>query len=150
MPFLTETISPPQVSVPSPSVMSSETKLFSSTASAKAPSCIHGEILTLGQMAAKVMFDGRGAQGHIQCLCHMQCTGLAVRTDTAVVVDAVGHVGVLLHLGHDDAWQMVCSVPDGIKKQSPLCTGTAFRTSVRVLFLMRSANSSLEISRVKP
>ena len=61
-------------------------------------------------MAAKVMFDGRGAQGHIQCLCHMQCTGLSVRTDTAVVVDAVGHIGILLHLGNDDA------LADGVQR----------------------------------
>ena len=52
--------------------------------------------------------------------------------------------------GKTEMWYVLDCVPDGIKKQSPLCTGTAFRTSVRVLFLMRSANSSLEISCVKP
>ena len=71
---------------------------------------IHGEILTLGKMLTEIMLDGRGAQGHIQRLCHMQGTGLAVRTDTAVVVDAVGHIGILLHLGNDDA------LADGVQR----------------------------------
>ena len=68
-----------------------------------AVSGIHREILTLGQMSAKIMLYRRGAQGHIQRLFHMQGSGLAVGTDAAVVVNAVGHVGVLLYLGHHDA-----------------------------------------------
>ena len=54
-------------------------------------------------MAAEVMLLRRGAAGHVQRLFNVQGAGLAVRTDAPVVVDAVGHVGVLLHLGHDDA-----------------------------------------------
>ena len=71
---------------------------------------IHGEILTLGKMLTEIMLDGRGAQGHIQCLFHMQGAGLAVRTHTPVIIDAVGHVGALLHLGHDDA------LADGVQR----------------------------------
>ena len=33
----------------------------------------------------------------------MQGAGLAVRTHAAIVVNTIGYVGVLLHLGHDDA-----------------------------------------------
>ena len=54
-------------------------------------------------MSAKIMLYRRGAQGHIQRLFHMQGSGLAVGADAAVVVNAVGHVGVLLYLGHHDA-----------------------------------------------
>ena len=55
-----------------------------------------------------------------------------------------------------EAWVLSCHpdgpsyLPDGIKKQSPFFTGTAFSTSVRVLFRMRSSSSSRLISWSKP
>ena len=101
-------------------------------------------------MVAEVMLDRRGAQGHVQRLLHVQGAWLAVRPHTAVIVHTVGHVGVLLYLGNDNALANGVQRAAGIKKQSPLCTGTAFNTSVRVLFLMRSSNSALEISWSKP
>ena len=61
-------------------------------------------------MPAEVMLHRRGAQGDVQRLFHMQGAGLAVRADAAIVVDAVGHVGVLLHLGDDDA------LADGVQR----------------------------------
>ena len=64
---------------------------------------IHGEILTLGQMAAKVMLDGQSAQGHVQGLLHVQGAGLAVRPHAAVIVHTVGHVGVLLDFRNHNA-----------------------------------------------
>ncbi|MBM6901412.1 hypothetical protein H6B10_17460, partial [Gemmiger formicilis] len=39
--------------------------------------------------------------------------------------------------GETMPWQMACSVPEGMKNTSPLCTGAALSTSVRVLSLMR-------------
>ena len=64
---------------------------------------IHGEILTLGQMAAKVMLDGQSAQGHVQRLLHVQGAGLTVRPHAAVIVHTVGHVGVLLDFRNHNA-----------------------------------------------
>ena len=43
------------------------------------------------------------ALGHRQRLGYVQSTGLAVRAHAAVVVDPVGHVGILLDLGDHDA-----------------------------------------------
>lgn len=61
-------------------------------------------------MAAEVVLLRRRAAGHVQRLFNVQGAGLAVRTHAPVVVDAVGHVGVLLHLGHDDA------LADGVQR----------------------------------
>lgn len=61
-------------------------------------------------MAAEVVLLRRRAAGHVQRLFNVQGAGLAVCTDAPVVVDAVGHVGVLLHLGHDDA------LADGVQR----------------------------------
>ena len=61
-------------------------------------------------MLAEILLNGRGAQGHVQRLFRVQCAGLAVRTHAPVVVHAVGHVGVLLHLGNDDA------LADGVQR----------------------------------
>ena len=61
-------------------------------------------------MAAEIVLLRRRAAGHVQRLFNVQGAGLAVRTDAPVVVDAVGHVGVLLHLGHDDA------LADGVQR----------------------------------
>ena len=64
---------------PAPSVISSETKLFSSaTPSKSAVLGIDGEILTPGEMPAEIMLDRRRAQGHVQRLFHVQGAGLAV------------------------------------------------------------------------
>lgn len=64
---------------------------------------VNGKILALRKMAAEILLLRRGAAGHIQRLFNMQCAGLAVRAHAPIVVHTVGHVGVLLHLGNDDA-----------------------------------------------
>ena len=58
---------------------------------------VHREVGALGQMAVEVgIFFGRGAVGDVQRLPDVQLPGPAVRPQAAVVVDAVGDVGVLL------------------------------------------------------
>ena len=54
-------------------------------------------------MAAKIQFFGRAQFGDSQCLLDVQGAGLAVRPHSAIVVDPVGDVGILLHLRNDDA-----------------------------------------------
>ena len=44
----------------------------------------------------------RLSSGHFQSLLHMELSGLAVFTDTAVVIHTVSHVGVLLDLRDED------------------------------------------------
>ena len=64
---------------------------------------INGKILALRKMAAEILLFRRGAQGHVQRLFNVQCAGLAVRTHAPVIVNTIGYIGVLLHLGNDDA-----------------------------------------------
>ena len=109
--FWTQAVSPPQVNVPAPSVMSSDTKDFSSAVPLKLP--LFTSTVKYSHCARwppKSCFLRRGAAGHIQRLFNMQCAGLAVRAHAPIVVHTVGHVGVLLHLGNDDA------LADGVQR----------------------------------
>ena len=45
---------------------------------------------------------GRRSHGHVQCFFCMQWSGLAVRAEPAVVVNALGRVGILLDLREQD------------------------------------------------
>ena len=51
---------------------------------------------------AAVVLDDRNAPGDRQGLLDMQVTLFAVLADTAVIVDTVGDIGVLLDLGDQD------------------------------------------------
>ena len=61
-------------------------------------------------MAVEVLRFRRLPEGNIQCLRDVQLPGLAICAQTAVVVDAVGDVGVLLDLCHHDA------LADGVQR----------------------------------
>ncbi len=112
--LLTFTVSQPQVSVPAPSVMSSETKLFRQPHRQTRLFRVHREILALRKMAAEVVLCG-GVRRVTSNAFPRAGRGLAVRTDAPVVVDAVGHVEFCCTSATTMPWQMVCSVPDGIK-----------------------------------
>ena len=71
---------------------------------------INGKILALCKMAAEILLLRRAAASHIQRLFNVQGAGLAVRTHAPVIVNTIGYIGVLLHLGNDDA------LADGVQR----------------------------------
>ena len=64
---------------------------------------INGKVIAVRHMGiAAVVLDDRNAPGDRQGLLDMQVTLFAVLADTAVIVDTVGDIGVLLDLGDQD------------------------------------------------
>ena len=61
-------------------------------------------------MAVEILRFRRLPEGNIQRLRNVQLPGLAICAQTAVVVDAVGDVGVLLNFRHHDA------LADGVQR----------------------------------
>ena len=71
---------------------------------------IHRKVIALCQMAVEVVSNRRLAFGHIQSLRDVELAGLAVCTLAAIIVNAVGDVGILLNLSHHDA------LADGVER----------------------------------
>ena len=61
-------------------------------------------------MAVEVVSNRRLAFGHIQSLRDVELAGLAGCTLAAIIVNAVGDVGILLNLSHHDA------LADGVER----------------------------------
>lgn len=96
------------------------------------------------------MLFRRGTAHYLQRLLYMQRARFAVRSHAAVIVHTVGHVGVLLHFNHHNTLADSVQRAGRDKEAIAFFTGTAFSTSVRVLFRMRSSSSSRLISWSKP
>lgn len=152
-PVLSSVVSPLHSSVPSPSVTRRAEKDFSSTSMSAAPSVkLCFEIFAVGKhaVAAEISRLRRLGLCYVESLFDVQLPRLSVGAQSAVVVYAVGAVGILLNLGNEHSAADGVDGARGNEETIALFNVYRARASVRVFSLMRCLNSSLEILSLNP